>query len=75
MPTDIDALIRKYEDKLLSLPNVRGVGRGEKAGKPVISVLVSHKVPDSSLRAVERIPRTLDGIETDVVEIGEPTAH
>lgn len=65
---------QKYENILLSLPNVNGVAIGEKAGKPAILVFVTHKVPESSLQPQEIIPKTLDGFETDVQEIGSITA-
>jgi hypothetical protein len=67
---DIEALRQKYEDQLMRLPNVTGVGIGEKAGKEVIKVFVTHKVPESSLRPQEVVPRSLEGTETDVEEIG-----
>ena len=57
------------------LPNVSGVGIGEKAGKVVIKVLVTHKVPESALQHQEIVPKTLEGYETDVDEIGVVTAQ
>ena len=65
----------KYEDQLMRLPNVAGVGIGEKAGKPVISVLVTHKVPESALQPEEIVPKALEGAEVDVEEIGIVTAQ
>ena len=65
----------KYEEQLLRLPNVTGVGIGEKAGKPVIKVFVTHKVPESALRSHEVVPRSLEGYETDVEEMGIVTAQ
>ncbi len=60
----------KYEAQLMRLPNVTGVGIGEKAGKPVIRVLVTHKVPESTLRPEETVPKTLEGSAVDVEEVG-----
>jgi len=60
----------KYEEKLLQLPNVTGVGIGEKAGQEVIKVLVTHKLPESALRPQDVVPKMLDGYKTDVHEIG-----
>lgn len=54
----------------MRLPNVTGVGLGEKAGKPAIMVLVTRKVPESSLRPQDIVPTALGGYETDVVETG-----
>jgi hypothetical protein len=71
----IEAAKRKYEEQLLRLPNVTGVGIGEKAGKPVITVFVTHKVPESALQPQEVVPRTLEGWATNVEEIGVVTAQ
>lgn len=65
----------KYESQLMKLPNVAGVGIGTKGGKEVIKVFVTRKVPESSLQACDVIPRTLDGCEVDVEEIGIVTAQ
>lgn len=71
----IEAVKMKYEEQLMQLPNVIGVGIGEKAGKAVIKVFVTHKVPESALRPHEIIPKVLEGYETDVEEIGVVTAQ
>jgi hypothetical protein len=58
-------------------PNVTGVGVGTKqiAGAHTeswcISVLVSKKVPASELAPAEQIPDQIDGVPTDVIEVGE----
>ena len=72
---NIDAIQKKYEDQLMRLPNVTGVGIGEKSGKKVIKVFVTRKVPASSLQPQEIVPKTLEGCETDVEEIGVVTAQ
>ena len=71
----IDAIKQKYEEQLMQLPNVTGVGIGEKAGKKVIKVFVTHKVPESDLRPAEVIPKELEEYETDVEETGTLTAQ
>ncbi len=71
----IESIKQKHEERLMRLPNVAGVGIGEKAGKNVIKVFVTHKVPKSDLRAGEIVPKTLDGWRTDVEEIGVITAQ
>lgn len=71
----IESVKDEYEEELMRLPNVTGVGIGEKAGRAVIKVFVTHKVPESSLRPEEVIPATLEGWETDVEEIGFVTAQ
>ena len=73
--TSADAVMQKYEDRLMRLPNVTGVGIGEKSGKIVIKVLVMRKVPKSLLNAREIVPEFLDGYETDVEEVGDITAQ
>ncbi len=66
----IASAIRKHEQRLLALPNVTGVGIGHKAGKEVITVLVTHKVPESDLRKGEIVPTALEGYEIVVDESG-----
>lgn len=60
----------KYEEQLMRLPNVTGVGIGEKAGKEVIKVFVTMKVPLPALKPQEIVPKMLEEYETDVEEIG-----
>lgn len=60
----IDEAKRRHEDELLDLPNVTGVGIGERGGKPVIKVFVTEQVLAS------RVPTSLEGYEVDVEEIG-----
>ena len=66
---------RTHEQDLMAKPNVAGVGLGTKDGRDVIKVFVTHKVPTSELRQGELIPKTLEGYETDVEEIGVVTAQ
>ena len=71
----IETVKMKHEEQLMTLPNVSGVGIGERSGKPVIKVFVTHKVSESALSPQEVVPKTLDGWETDVEEIGVVTAQ
>ena len=71
----IKAVQMMHEEKLMRLPNVTGVGIGEKGGKEVIKVFVTHKVPESSLQPDEIIPKSLEGHEVDVEDIGTVTAQ
>lgn len=71
----IEAVKQKYEDQLMELPNVTGVGIGQKGGKEVIKVFVTHKVPESALQPDEVVPKTLEGYDTDVEESGVVTAQ
>ena len=72
---EIEAVLRKHEDALLAYPNVNGVAIGERAGRPVIKVLVSKKVPESELQSDQILPKELEGCPLDVEEIGEITAQ
>lgn len=71
----IEAVKARHEEQLMRLPNVTGVGIGEKTGKAVIKVFVTHKLPESALRPQEIVPRSLAGYATDVEEIGAVTAQ
>jgi hypothetical protein len=73
--TAIADAIRRHEEALLALPNVAGVGIGERAGKPVIKVLVTEKVPESTLGRDQLVPESLEGYEVDVEEIGRVEAQ
>jgi hypothetical protein len=53
----VEAVKMKHEEQLMRLPNVAGVGIGEKAGRAVIKVFVTHKVPVSALQPQEIVPK------------------
>ena len=67
--------LSKYN--ILSKPNVVGVGYGykDKGGRRTselsVVALVRVKLPKSSLTPDELVPATLDGVSTDVVQVGE----
>lgn len=63
---NIATVLKKNEARLLKLPNVTGVGIGEKNGKEIILVFVTHKVPESKLDIHQRIPKRIEGFEVDV---------
>jgi hypothetical protein len=67
---DVESVRSKYEQYLLSLPNVNGVWSGVVRGKPGIIVAVTHKVPLDRLAPEERIPTQLDGYDVDVFDAG-----
>jgi len=77
---DVLKIKELYKDTLLAKPNVVGVGTGYKktAGKDTtelcVIALVSRKKPLTALPAEARVPGELDGVVTDVVEIGFPRA-
>ncbi|PIJ96237.1 hypothetical protein [Lysinibacillus sphaericus] len=66
----IDSVREKHEEELMNLPNVIGIGIGEKNGVQVILVFVTVKVPQSALQSHEIIPKKIEEYETDVKEIG-----
>jgi hypothetical protein len=67
---NIESVRRHYEDQVMRLPNVTGIGLGRKDGKDVIKVFVTRKVPESALKPDEIVPKVLEGYETEVEEIG-----
>jgi len=64
----------------MSRANVVGVGVGlrARAGRRVrevaIVVMVRQKVPRAMLAEADVLPRQIDGVPVDVVEVGEITA-
>jgi len=66
----------KVRPRVLGLPNVRGVGVGYKrvgnvsTGEPSIIVFVEKKLPSAKLARGYRVPLKINGLDTDVVEIG-----
>lgn len=74
----LDKPSREY---LLKKPQVIGVGRGYKevGGKQTeeeaIIILVNKKLPYKSLLADQLVPKSLDGMQTDVIEVGELKAY
>lgn len=73
----VEKVFDRYRQELIELPGVVGVGvgnklvRGEDTRRPALVVLVKEKIPLSSLRREERIPKVLGKVETDVLEVGE----
>ncbi len=72
---DIKTIKTKYEQQLLNLPNVTGVAIGKKEAREVIKVFVKAKMPEATLRAEDIIPKSLEGYEIDVEEIGHVSAQ
>ncbi len=68
---------RLFMDSLLAKPNVVGVAVGLKngVGEPSVVVLVERKVPVAALSVAETVPKEVDGVKTDVVEIGYVRAY
>ncbi len=68
---------RRHEKELLARKNVVGVGIGfkESAGKTTdrmsIVVMVERKLPAETLDARDLIPPLIEGIPTDVKDVGK----
>ena len=77
---DLRAVKISYESLLFRKPNVVGVMTGYKevSGKRTdllsLVCLVTKKVPREELREEEVIPSELEGVPTDVIEVGELVA-
>lgn len=63
----------KHEKELLGKENVVGVGIGKKnmTDELCIKVYVITKKPESQLKPDEIIPKSIEGIKTDIVESGK----
>jgi hypothetical protein len=68
---------KEHEQDLLDKANVVGIGVGEKetngrkTGQPSLIVYVNRKVEPTLLAARDVIPATIDGVTTDVIEVGD----
>lgn len=73
----IAAIQARHEAELMRYPNVVGVAEGitTKRGKPTgetcLVVYVERKVPKSKLKKGEILPRKIEGVPVDVVEVGK----
>jgi hypothetical protein len=71
---------KNYSEMVLGKANVVGVGtgyksvRGRSTDELCVVALVRRKIPRAGLDPKELIPTELDGVSTDVQEIGEPRA-
>ncbi|MCG0275057.1 MAG: S1 family peptidase [Thermosediminibacteraceae bacterium] len=73
----LERILRRYERKLFSMENVVGTGLGYKivegrtTNEPAIIVLVKKKKSERELPASQVLPKKLDEVLTDVIEVGE----
>jgi hypothetical protein len=78
---DVRYIKELHKESLLTKPNVIGVGtgykkaRGQETTQPCVIALVSQKIPKAALVETALVPRELDGVITDVIEIGFPRAQ
>ncbi len=67
----------RHKELILAKPNVVGVGtgfketRGRTTDKLCVVAMVRQKVPRAGLRPVSLVPSELDGVRTDVIQVGE----
>lgn len=70
-------VMQKHQDRIFNLPNIVGVGIGCKVQNgivsqtPAIVALVVKKVDKAYLPEASMVPAELDGVVTDVREVGE----
>jgi len=66
---------KEYGKKLLNKENIVGIGigkkirRGKKTNKDCITILVSKKKPLSALSSKDIVPKKIEGLQTDVIEV------
>ena len=74
--TALTAVQVKHMDKLMSYPNVVGIGigfatDGEKTtNTPAVIVMVTEKLPMAQLAEEDVLPKELDGVTIDVQATG-----
>ncbi|HQD40287.1 MAG TPA: hypothetical protein PLC26_07130 [Bacillota bacterium] len=74
---ELRRVLKEQQARLLALPNVVGVGIGRKKVRNrdqdtlSIVVMVEQKLPLTALAAESVVPKEIDGIPTDVVEVGK----
>lgn len=70
-----------HKERILSKPNVVGIGlgyketRGKKTDELCVVALVRRKIPEAGLEPSDLVPREVDGIPTDVLDVGELRAQ
>jgi len=76
MQNDVIQAQAAVQDELMSKSNVVGVAVGYKgdktsdSGELAVVVLVQQKLPLAALSAGDVVPKTIDGVRTDVYEVG-----
>lgn len=74
---DIPQLFRELFKSYDFENNIVGVGqghkyvRGENTGKDALTILVKKKYPKSDLKRSALLPKFMNGIATDIIEVGE----
>ncbi|MGD2153552.1 MAG: hypothetical protein PVG79_09805 [Gemmatimonadales bacterium] len=74
---EVRRLKESHKRSIMAKPNVVGVGTGyrvvrrERTDELCVVALVRQKVPEAGLDRAALIPREVDGVATDVVQVGE----
>lgn len=72
---------KKNKELLLALPQVIGFGLGFKevggikTGQEAIMIFVTRKIPSGQLKKHQIVPKRINGVVTDVIEVGEMKAQ
>jgi len=77
---DIARVVDRHKELVLSKPNVVGVGvgfrevRGRTTDEMCVVALVRQKIPKAGLAPEALVPRKLEGVSTDVMQVGTLSA-
>lgn len=66
MSMSIDNILKKCKKEFMKLDYVVGMGVTKKKGKEIIIIMISKK--DASAR---KIPKKFEGIEIEIMEVGD----
>jgi hypothetical protein len=66
----VDEVLQKNQERLMTLPEVVGVGEGEQDGTPVVVIMVKQMTPELK----NSLPRQLDGYPVRIDVTGEVSA-
>ncbi len=78
LQTSLSAAAEEFLERTRA--NVRGMGivckwqNGQPTGEPALGVLVTHKLTKDAVSKADMVPAKLEGVQTDVLAIGEPFA-
>lgn len=76
-PKEVQQVKERYTDNLLQKERVVGVGTGYKmvhgqpTGELCIVTMVRQKVPKAALSAKSLVPPEINGVQTDIIEVGD----
>ncbi len=74
---DVTRVKETHKEAIMAKPNVVGVGtgykvsRGQRTDELCVVVLVRQKVPEAGLHPEALVPQGIDGVSTDVVQVGD----